>query len=219
MLVDADELKRFGELRLQLRVNGEVRQNMVVEGDILYPPVQALQALSKFQKLDAGDIVLTGTPVGTALTAHGVTPKGDIDLGAFLTAQVREEPRRTCTTVTWSRPPWPPTTAPSTSAPSAMWWCTNERADERHASLPEFVPVVIVGAGPAGIAAATLLGQYGVETLVLDRHETVYPLPRAVHADDEVYRILARLGIGDEFAAHRRSGARSSADRPAACGC
>jgi 3-(3-hydroxy-phenyl)propionate hydroxylase len=73
-------------------------------------------------------------------------------------------------------------------------------------SLPEFVPVVIIGAGPAGIAAATLLGQYGVETLVLDRHETVYPLPRAVHADDEVYRILARLGIGDEFAAHTRPG-------------
>ncbi|HUO39553.1 MAG TPA: bifunctional 3-(3-hydroxy-phenyl)propionate/3-hydroxycinnamic acid hydroxylase [Mycobacterium sp.] len=74
------------------------------------------------------------------------------------------------------------------------------------ASLPEFVPVVIIGAGPTGIAAATLLGQYGVETLVLDRHETVYPLPRAVHADDEVYRILARLGIGEEFAAHRRPG-------------
>jgi 3-(3-hydroxy-phenyl)propionate hydroxylase len=69
---------------------------------------------------------------------------------------------------------------------------------------PEFVPVVIVGAGPAGIAAATLLGQYGVECLVLDRHETVYPLPRAVHADDEIYRILARLGVGDEFAAHAR---------------
>jgi cation diffusion facilitator CzcD-associated flavoprotein CzcO len=50
---------------------------------------------------------------------------------------------------------------------------------------PEFVPVVIIGAGPTGIAAATLLGQYGVECLVLDRHETVYPLPRAVHADDE----------------------------------
>jgi 3-(3-hydroxy-phenyl)propionate hydroxylase len=69
---------------------------------------------------------------------------------------------------------------------------------------PEFVPVVIVGAGPAGIAAATMLGQYGVECLVLDRHETVYPLPRAVHADDEIYRILARLGVGDEFAAHAR---------------
>jgi 3-(3-hydroxy-phenyl)propionate hydroxylase len=70
--------------------------------------------------------------------------------------------------------------------------------------LADFFPVVIIGAGPSGIAAATLLGQYGVECLVLDRHETVYPLPRAVHADDEVYRILARLGIGDEFAAHRR---------------
>src|ERR1700737_4608254 len=70
---------------------------------------------------------------------------------------------------------------------------------------PEFVPVVIIGAGPAGIAAATLLGQYGIETLVLDRHEPVYPLPRAVHADDEIYRILTRLGVGDEFAAHRRT--------------
>ena len=73
-------------------------------------------------------------------------------------------------------------------------------------SLPEFVPVIIIGAGPTGITAATLLGQYGIDCLVLDRHETAYPLPRAVHADDEIYRILARLGIGDEFAAHRRSG-------------
>ena len=41
---------------------------------------------------------------------------------------------------------------------------------------------------------------------MLDRHETAYPLPRAVHADDEIYRILARLGVGDEFAAHARPG-------------
>jgi 2-keto-4-pentenoate hydratase/2-oxohepta-3-ene-1,7-dioic acid hydratase in catechol pathway len=93
VLLDADELKRFGELRLQLSVNGEVRQNMIVEGDILFPPVQALQALTKFQKLEAGDIVLTGTPVGTALTLHGKTPKGDIDLGAFLTAQYENNPK------------------------------------------------------------------------------------------------------------------------------
>jgi 2-keto-4-pentenoate hydratase/2-oxohepta-3-ene-1,7-dioic acid hydratase in catechol pathway len=93
VLVDAEELKRFGELRLQLSVNGEVRQNMVVEGDILFQPVEALQALTKFQKLDAGDIVLTGTPVGTALTTHGVAPKGDIDLGAFLAAQAEKNPK------------------------------------------------------------------------------------------------------------------------------
>jgi 2-keto-4-pentenoate hydratase/2-oxohepta-3-ene-1,7-dioic acid hydratase in catechol pathway len=92
VLVDADELKRFGDLRLQLRVNDELRQNMVVEGDMLFSPVQALQTLAKFQKLDAGDIVLTGTPVGTALTLHGKTPKGDMDLGAFLTAQFEKNP-------------------------------------------------------------------------------------------------------------------------------
>jgi 3-(3-hydroxy-phenyl)propionate hydroxylase len=62
-------------------------------------------------------------------------------------------------------------------------------------------PVVIVGAGPTGLTAATLLGQYGVECLVLERWESIYPRPRAVALDDEVYRILARLGIRDQFAA------------------
>jgi 2-keto-4-pentenoate hydratase/2-oxohepta-3-ene-1,7-dioic acid hydratase in catechol pathway len=69
VLLDADELKRFGDLRLQLRVNGELRQNSVVDGDMIYPPVQALQSLARFQNLAAGDLVLTGTPVGTALSA------------------------------------------------------------------------------------------------------------------------------------------------------
>jgi 2-keto-4-pentenoate hydratase/2-oxohepta-3-ene-1,7-dioic acid hydratase in catechol pathway len=69
VLLSADELKRFGDLRLRLQVNGETRQNMLVDGDIIYPPVQALQALSRFQRLDAGDLVLTGTPVGTAISA------------------------------------------------------------------------------------------------------------------------------------------------------
>jgi 2-keto-4-pentenoate hydratase/2-oxohepta-3-ene-1,7-dioic acid hydratase in catechol pathway len=90
VLLNADELKRFGDLRLQLRVNGQIRQNMIVEGDILYPPVQALQTLAKFQHLDAGDIVLTGTPVGTALSARGVKQQpGELDLLAFLSAQTQ----------------------------------------------------------------------------------------------------------------------------------
>jgi 2-keto-4-pentenoate hydratase/2-oxohepta-3-ene-1,7-dioic acid hydratase in catechol pathway len=89
VLVDADELKRFADLRLQLRVNGEVRQNMVVEGDMLYSPVQALQTLAKFQKLDAGDVVLTGTPVGTALTARGIENPHQMDLMTFLAAQAK----------------------------------------------------------------------------------------------------------------------------------
>jgi len=69
VLLDGDELKRFGDLRLRLWVNGDLRQDAVVEGDIIYSPVQALQALSRFQRLDAGDLLLTGTPEGTALSA------------------------------------------------------------------------------------------------------------------------------------------------------
>jgi 2-keto-4-pentenoate hydratase/2-oxohepta-3-ene-1,7-dioic acid hydratase in catechol pathway len=69
VLLDADELNRFGELRMQLRVNGELRQDSTVNGDMIYRPVQALAALARFQQLSAGDLVMTGTPVGTALSA------------------------------------------------------------------------------------------------------------------------------------------------------
>ena len=65
-------------------------------------------------------------------------------------------------------------------------------------------PVVIVGAGPTGTTAATLLAQHGIRCLLLDRWSAVYPQPRAVHLDDEIYRLLARLGIADEFAAISR---------------
>lgn len=69
VLLDADEWKRFGQLRLRLSVNGEERQNALVDGDMLYRPLQALQSLARFQDLAAGDLILTGTPVGTALSA------------------------------------------------------------------------------------------------------------------------------------------------------
>ena len=69
VLVSPEELARFGDLRLRLSVNGEERQNALVDGDMLYRPLQALQSLTRFQDLAAGDLVLTGTPVGTALSA------------------------------------------------------------------------------------------------------------------------------------------------------
>ncbi|MDZ7887672.1 MAG: bifunctional 3-(3-hydroxy-phenyl)propionate/3-hydroxycinnamic acid hydroxylase [Mycobacterium sp.] len=66
------------------------------------------------------------------------------------------------------------------------------------------VPVAVIGAGPTGMTAATLLAQHGVDTLMLDRWPDVYPQPRAVHLDDEVYQILDRLGIAEKFAAISR---------------
>ena len=69
VLLDAAELNRFGQLRLRLSVNGEERQNAVVDGDMMYRPLQALQSLIRFQDRSAGDLILTGTPIGTALSA------------------------------------------------------------------------------------------------------------------------------------------------------
>jgi 2-keto-4-pentenoate hydratase/2-oxohepta-3-ene-1,7-dioic acid hydratase in catechol pathway len=69
VLLEGDEFKRFTDLRLRLTVNGETRQDGVVAGDMVFQPLQALQTLTGFQRLDAGDLLLTGTPVGTALSA------------------------------------------------------------------------------------------------------------------------------------------------------
>jgi len=59
--------------------------------------------------------------------------------------------------------------------------------------------VLIVGGGPVGIALAILLAQLQVRVTVVERHPAAYALPRAVHLDDEVYRILHDLGVGHEF--------------------
>jgi 3-(3-hydroxy-phenyl)propionate hydroxylase len=65
--------------------------------------------------------------------------------------------------------------------------------------------VIVVGAGPVGCTAALLLADYGVPVTLLERHTEPHPLPRAVHLDDEVARILGRVGVSDEFLARSRS--------------
>lgn len=86
VVIDAGELTRFGELRLRLTVNGEERQNALVAGDMLYRPLEALQSLGRFQDLAAGDLILTGTPAGTALSAP---PKPIEIIGSLLPPAVK----------------------------------------------------------------------------------------------------------------------------------
>jgi 2-keto-4-pentenoate hydratase/2-oxohepta-3-ene-1,7-dioic acid hydratase in catechol pathway len=86
VLLDATELARFGDLRLTLSVSGDERQNSVVEGDMIFRPLAALQSLTRFQDLAAGDLVLTGTPAGTALKAP---PKPVEMIGALLPPAVK----------------------------------------------------------------------------------------------------------------------------------
>lgn len=58
--------------------------------------------------------------------------------------------------------------------------------------------VLVVGLGPVGATLAALLATRGVATIAIDRDTAVYPLPRAVHFDDEIMRLLQQLGVADE---------------------
>lgn len=80
VLLHDHELDRLTDLRLTLAVNGEIRQDNDLT-DMIYKPFQALQELSRFQELATGDLLLTGTPGGTALKAP---PKPVEIIGALL---------------------------------------------------------------------------------------------------------------------------------------
>jgi len=67
-------------------------------------------------------------------------------------------------------------------------------------------PVIVVGAGPVGCTVALLLAGFGIPVTLLERHARPHPLPRAVHLDDEVARVLGRVGAGEEFLARSRPG-------------
>ncbi|MDX6640735.1 MAG: phospholipid/cholesterol/gamma-HCH transport system substrate-binding protein, partial [Solirubrobacteraceae bacterium] len=57
--------------------------------------------------------------------------------------------------------------------------------------------VAIVGFGPVGQALAVLLGQAGHRVAAFERFHEAYRMPRAVHIDHEVMRILQSAGVAE----------------------
>jgi 3-(3-hydroxy-phenyl)propionate hydroxylase len=57
--------------------------------------------------------------------------------------------------------------------------------------------VVVVGAGPVGLALARLLVSRGVTVAIVDPNRVVCQHPRATHLDDETMRTIQTLGAGD----------------------
>lgn len=57
--------------------------------------------------------------------------------------------------------------------------------------------VVIVGGGPVGVMLGNLLGLQGITCLLLEREAAIYALPRAVHFDDEIMRLLQTIGLAE----------------------
>jgi len=68
------------------------------------------------------------------------------------------------------------------------------------------IDVAIIGFGPAGATLANLLGQTGLNVVVLEKEAAIYPLPRAIHFDGEVMRIFQSIGLRREVEGISRAG-------------
>ncbi|MGH2497228.1 MAG: FAD-dependent monooxygenase [Ktedonobacteraceae bacterium] len=68
-------------------------------------------------------------------------------------------------------------------------------------SLPYF-SVIIVGAGPTGLAAGNLLGMMGIDTLILERNAGLSEHPKAISIDDEGLRICQAMGLHHAIMEH-----------------
>jgi 2-polyprenyl-6-methoxyphenol hydroxylase-like FAD-dependent oxidoreductase len=70
-----------------------------------------------------------------------------------------------------------------------------------HASRIDEVPVLIAGAGPAGLTAAIELARHGVESLLVERRAALSALPRATVVSTRSAELLRSWGLEDAVAA------------------
>jgi 2-keto-4-pentenoate hydratase/2-oxohepta-3-ene-1,7-dioic acid hydratase in catechol pathway len=78
-IATADEVPDAGTLRVQTRVNGELRQDALVAGLIFDIPT-LIETVSRILTLAPGDVIATGTPagVGVGFKPPRYLTKGDV---------------------------------------------------------------------------------------------------------------------------------------------
>lgn len=63
----------------------------------------------------------------------------------------------------------------------------------------ETTDVIIVGCGPTGALLSVLLGQFGVQNIVLEKEPNVTEDPRGITLDEDGIRMLQDVGIYDKI--------------------
>jgi putative polyketide hydroxylase len=62
-------------------------------------------------------------------------------------------------------------------------------------------PVLIVGAGPAGLMAVLAPARYGIEFLLVERRRSISGLPRATAVSTRSMELLRSFGLEDDVRA------------------
>src|SRR5258708_14401607 len=88
---------------------------------------------------------------------------------------------------------WLAASRPASSIPGGVM-------SDTHSHIPDIeVPVLIVGAGPAGLVASLSLARHGVGHLTVERHPSTAHTPRAHIINQRTVAIFRALGVSKPF--------------------
>ena len=67
---------------------------------------------------------------------------------------------------------------------------------------------VIVGFGPVGALLSLFLSKQNLKVAIIDKNKEIYPLPRAIHFDEEIMRIFQMMGLSEKISSIARIGTK-----------
>ncbi len=67
---------------------------------------------------------------------------------------------------------------------------------------------IVIGYGPVGALLSIFLSKLGLSVAVIDKNLDVYPLPRAIHFDEEVMRIFQMVNLSEQISNISRIGTK-----------